>query len=426
MPRDPAEFILIEGDSENPDPDIFDPLFPQDPGPLNPETVPPEEYLVGNRLAASFVSLLVAPGAVGKTTFQLLQAVAAVTRRNLTGEPIHKRCRVWFLSNEEPIDVLRRRLWAICQLYQIDYEQEVRPRLFLNSTVTQETPFRVATIENGSTLCSPDVAKVIRFAKKLKIDLLVVDPFLTTHPFGENDNTAIGFAARQFAHIAASAPCAVELAHHVVKDEDSEAHVGNIARARGAGSLVTSVRYSYTLAKPNDKTAKDLSMNDDERRRLVRLDMGEKCNYVLGGGLISWFWLESIELPNAMEGRKASNVGVPILYSLEGRTPAVDPAEAARLKRVRDLLIANVPDETGCVTLTQLIAVVQQVAAAEPKFLDATSKNSVRDLIADAIPEAPNGLDISVGTNTVRLYRRKVNPKQPNSAVMVWKETLKG
>jgi hypothetical protein len=419
----------VRGDAWEPppirDPDLDDFLFPADPGPLNPDTAPPEEYLVGQRLARSFVSLLVAPGATMKTSLQLLQGVAAITGRNLTGEPIHKQCRVWFISNEEPIEVLRRRLWAICILYGIDYEKDVRPCLFLNSTVNQPTAFEVTRMQSGTIMVTPDVQKVIRFAKKAKIDLMMVDPFISTiGGASENDNSAIDLATRQFAHIAAAVPLALELAHHVAKSEDCEAHVGNIARARGAGALVNKARYSYTVAKTNDETSEKYKLTDEERRRLVRFDMGDKNNYVLSGGGPQWFWLESVTLPNARDGREASNVGVPMLYSMEGRTPAVDPREEARNNRIRDLLLVNIQGEGGQMGLTAFIEIIQQANEGDG-FLTATSENSIRTLITEVIPEERDAYERTIPNGKVRLFRRKAGLR-PNSPMMLFKETIRG
>jgi AAA domain-containing protein/Toprim domain-containing protein len=408
------------------DDDLDDDLFPADPGPLNPDTAPPEEYLVGERLAVSFVSLLVAPGATMKTSLQLLQAVAAVTGRNLTGEQIHRRCRAWFVSNEEPIEVLRRRLWAICIQHNIDYENEVRPYLFVNSTVSHRAGFEVVRMQSGTVMVSPDVEKVIRFAKKAKIDLMMVDPFISTvGGASENDNTMIDFATRQFSHIAAVVPLALELAHHVAKSEDCEAHVGNIARARGAGSLVNKVRYSYTVAKTNDDTADKFGLSDDERRRLVRFDMGDKNNYVLPGGGPRWFKLESVELPNARDGRAASSVGVPVLYDMETRVPTVDPEIERRHNRIMDLLNVNIAGDDGRMATAAFVKILQQAAEVDPNFLTATSENSVRALISDVIPEKGGAYEKLIPGGKILLYRQKTG-SAANAPIVLIKETIRG
>jgi hypothetical protein len=213
------------------------------------------------------------------------------------------------------------------------------------------------------------------------------------YALSENDNTLIDFATRQFSHIAATVPLALELAHHVAKSEDCEAHVGNIARARGAGALANEVRYSYTVAKTNDDTGKAYNLTDEERRRLVRFDMGDKNNYVLSGGGPRWFWLSSVELPNAKDGRAASNVGVPMLYEMDNRAPAVDPDEENRLNRVRDLVIVNIDGDNGKISIRAVVDMMKTIGDQDPNFLIGTSPNSIRGMIYDAIPESPNAYE---------------------------------
>jgi hypothetical protein len=405
---------------EDHDPDLDDPLFPADPGPLTAETVQPDEYLIGKRLAKAHLSLLVAPGAVGKTILQLLQCVAFVTGRRLTGEEIHKPRdsdktprKAWFISNEENISVLRRRLWAICLHHKIDYEKEVRPFLYLNSTVNQETAFQVVELSDKTLMVSPDVEKVKRFAKKAGVDLMNVDPFISTlGGINENDNSAIDFAARQYAHIAASVPMAVELSHHISKSEDPEAHVRNIFKARGASALANKVKYSYTVAKTNDGTAEKYNLTPDERKRIIRLDMSDKNNYTLGDDT-QWFYLHSVQLPNAQDGLPADNIGVPMLYDMNQR---VTETEAdAKNREEQELLLAAIEAacQVGDTPLTTLLPMVQE--------LTKTQDRAARQKIAETIPEAPQKVVVTNNEGQqFTLWRRKSKPHS-NAPIMVVK-----
>ena len=77
-----------------------------------------------------------------------------------------------------------------------------------------------------------------------KIDVLVIDPFVSCHRVSENDNSAIDTVAREWADVADATGCAVELVHHVRKVGDVEVTVED---ARGASALLSAVRSARVL-----------------------------------------------------------------------------------------------------------------------------------------------------------------------------------
>jgi hypothetical protein len=94
--------------------------------------VEPRQWLYGKHLIRGYVSATVSPGGVGKTTLELIEAIALATARPLLGVPVRERVRVWHYNLEDPRDELMRRVWAICEHFGIP-PVELEGWLFLDS-----------------------------------------------------------------------------------------------------------------------------------------------------------------------------------------------------------------------------------------------------------------------------------------------------
>ncbi len=52
---------------------------------------------------------------VGKSTHGIARAVALVTGRDITAEPVHETVKAWVYNTEDDSDELKRRLGAVLQ-----------------------------------------------------------------------------------------------------------------------------------------------------------------------------------------------------------------------------------------------------------------------------------------------------------------------
>ena len=59
----------------------------------------------------------------------------------------------------------------------------------------------------------PVVHRLIEEIRRNQIDVVIVDPFVSTHAVSENDNPAIDRVAKTWARIAHETNCAIELVH---------------------------------------------------------------------------------------------------------------------------------------------------------------------------------------------------------------------
>ena len=223
--------------------------------PRDPSTIPPRRWLYDRRLISRFVSLTVSPGGVGKSSLTLVEAMAMVTGQPLLNASPARPLRVWCWNGEDPNEETARRIEAIRLHYQISAD-DIGGRLFTGSG--RKTPIQLAAQDrSGLVIARPIVEELVEAIEADEIDVLIIDPFVTTHSVSENDNGAINAVVALWREIADRTGCAVELVHHTVKlggaRGSSEDH--GIAQARGASALVDGVRNARFLAPMSKEDA---------------------------------------------------------------------------------------------------------------------------------------------------------------------------
>jgi AAA domain len=85
--------------------------------------LPQRSWLYGKHYQRRTVSLTAGPGGMGKSSNDMVEAIAMATGRNLLGEQPEERLRVWYHNGEDPREEIDRRLAAICQHHDIPQEE---------------------------------------------------------------------------------------------------------------------------------------------------------------------------------------------------------------------------------------------------------------------------------------------------------------
>ena len=269
---------------------------------VDPAAIPHRQWLYGRHYVRKFISETVAPGAYGKSSLAMAEALAIVTGRGLLGVTPDERVNVWIWNGEDPMEELQRRIIAAALHYGID-QTEIEGRLFVDTG--RETKIIIAEqTRTGATVARPIVDAVIATIKANEIGLMIVDPFVASHRVVENDNPAIELVAATWAEIADVTGCAVELVHHARKTGGIEITVED---GRGGSALLAKVRSARTLNGMTDDEAARAGV--EARRAYFRVQNG-KANLSPPVEVSDWYRLESFDLGNGGDGRPADSVGV--------------------------------------------------------------------------------------------------------------------
>jgi hypothetical protein len=257
----------------------------------DPAKIPPRQWVYGRHYIRKFLSVTVAPGGTGKTAITLAEAVAMATGRDLMGIQTEKR-RVWVWNLEDPLDELQRRIAAICQHFGVS-QGELGDRLLVNSG--RDEPLIMATNIAGTNILTPAADALTAHIIDLKIDCLIVDPFVSSHQLSENDNTAIDLVVKRWAQVANDGNCSIELVHHVRKgNAQVEASVSD---ARGASALVDAARHVRRLQRMTGKEAREAGIPEDQFWRYSR-EGDSKDNLAPPSVDDTWRQMVSVELAN--------------------------------------------------------------------------------------------------------------------------------
>src|SRR5262245_59633969 len=77
-------------------------------------TLPPRSWLYGKHYQRKTVSLTAGPGGMGKSSEDLVEAIAMATARSLLGEQPGERLKCWYHNGEDNAQEIDRRIAAIC------------------------------------------------------------------------------------------------------------------------------------------------------------------------------------------------------------------------------------------------------------------------------------------------------------------------
>lgn len=253
--------------------------------------IPPREWVYGRHYIRKFLSVTVAPGGTGKTAITLAEAVAMATGRSIMGIETPKR-RVWVWNLEDPLEELQRRIAGIAQHHNIT-QDDLGDRLLVNSG--RDEPLIIAEQAGGANVLTPAADALTHHIKAMNVDVVIVDPFVSSHHLSENDNKAIDMVVKRWAQVANDANCSIELVHHVRKGNGMQE--ATVSDARGASALVDAARHVRRLQRMTAEEARNAGIDEDQFWRYSR-EGDSKDNLAPPSGDSTWRQMVSVELPN--------------------------------------------------------------------------------------------------------------------------------
>jgi hypothetical protein len=208
------------------------------------------------------------------------------------------------------------------------------------------------------------------------IDVLIIDPFVSSHAISENDNGAIDTVAKEWARVAKRANCSIVLVHHTRKLGGMKV---TAEMSRGAVALIAAARSTLVLNRMDELEAKTFGIEGDEERRRIFNVQDDKANRA-PAEKADWYRIESVDLGNGgLDGAAAGDsVGVVTCWT---------PPDAM--------------DGVTCDTLYQVQSLVAQRTGHERYRADAQASAWVGRAVADIL-----GLSASSGD---KADRAKIN-----------------
>jgi hypothetical protein len=233
-------------------------------------SIEPRKWIYANHYLRSFVSVLASAGGIGKTSLQIVEALAIVTGRPLLGEEVKERTNVWIVNLEDPLVEIQRRVLAAMRHYGIK-PAEVEGRLFVNAGRDFSLKFGIQTREG----VLPNTKLVEYLCKQIpqkQIGCVFIDPFVGAHSINENDNMAVNAIVAEIRRVADETKCAIGLVHHIRKGNGEDASIDSV---RGAGSLIGAARAARVVNKVSEDDAMKLGVDMDKAKGIFRVDDGK-------------------------------------------------------------------------------------------------------------------------------------------------------
>lgn len=274
----------------------------------DPTTIPRRQFLYGFELRRRQVSAVVAPGAAGKTTLKIGRAICMATGKELLGHRVwngpHK---VWLWNLEDDLDEVEKTVHAFLKLWDLD-PNDLDGRLYINGADSiGSAGLKLAVEDNfgGFKLQRPVSEALIEELKRLEIDYLDIDPFVSSHAVDENSNQAIDAVAKEWLRIAHEADCAIGLAHHLRKTTNAEFTAND---ARGAGAMINAARSVLVLQRMTKETAELLRVEECDRKKYFSV-YDDKNNKAPPAFAAEWYEFVSVGLGNGDDTGPEDSIG---------------------------------------------------------------------------------------------------------------------
>lgn len=258
----------------------------------DPADIPARQWLYGRHLIRKFLSLDIAAGGIGKSSVKIVEALAMTTGRDLLGKEVHGGpLNVWIYNLEDPDEETERRIHAAAIRFDIKPE-EVGGRLFVNSGRDQPLVIAEET-DSGARIMRPVVNALVETMQARAIDVLTVDPFVSSHMVSENDNRAIDMVAKEWSRIADVCNCSINLVHHVRKSNGMEVSAES---SRGAISLIGAARSVIVYNRMTKEEGERAGIEPAKRGFYFRTQ-SDKAN-LAPPEAADWHRMNNVDLPN--------------------------------------------------------------------------------------------------------------------------------
>ena len=203
---------------------------------------------------------------------------------------------------------------------------DIADRLFVDSG--RDQPLCIAEeTEGGARIVRPVSEAMIAELQARQIDVLSIDPFVSSHAISENDNRSIDMVAKEWSRIADICNCAINLVHHVRKTNGAEVTAES---SRGAVSLIGAARSVVVYNRMSKEEGERAGIEPRQTGFYFRMQ-NDKANLAPPEGA-DWCRMNNVDLPNG------DSVGVACPWSWPD---AFEGVQAWHLKQVQQRVAAG-------------------------------------------------------------------------------------
>lgn len=295
----------------------------------DPASIPVRPWVYGRWFLRGTVACLIAPGGVGKSTLIAGTALAMATGNPLLGKTVWDGPkRVWLWNLEDDLDELSRSIQAAAIHHDIA-APVLDGRLFVDSGMEGMALCTAVETTGQFKLLVPVYDALSAELIRRGIDVLIVDPFVSSHEVEENANSKIDKIAKAWGRVAKAANCVIILVHHTSKAGSGEV---TAMSARGAVALINAARTALVINRMDEKQAARLGIPDNERRRYIMVQ-DDKHNRA-PAEKADWYCLASVDLGNGSCGGMfpGDNMAVVEPWSLPDPFENVTPRHIAEVQ----------------------------------------------------------------------------------------------
>lgn len=263
----------------------------------DPKTLPRRQWLYGHSYIRRVTTATIAPGGTGKSSLVIAECLAMASGKALLGEQTRGGpIRVWYHNQEDPTDELQRRVHAAALHHKLTND-DLDDRLMM--TGSDSPRIVVATGgKDGIKINEHVINRIFAMIREHKVDVFVIDPYVSTHRVSENDNNLTEAVLSIWRTIAERTGCAIGIVHHTRKMGSGQTE-SSVEDARGAGALIAAARVARVMNRMSKATASSYGIDDGEWR-YIRVDNG-KANFAPPNDDAVWRRLASVNLENCSE-----------------------------------------------------------------------------------------------------------------------------
>jgi len=335
----------------------------------DPADIPVKDWLIKDYLLSGYISLLISPGAVGKSILTIIEAISVALGKDLLKLGHIKQGNVLLINNEDDDDEINRRIDGVCIEYKLDRDQ-LSNHLFTRSGYGDRVV--IATDGENNTIVETNVVnEIIGFIQKNNVRFLIMDPFISSHTSDENNNSKIDQVIQIYRKIGIETSIAMLVVHHTPKcNSNQSSGAGDVDMARGASSLKDAARVAHTLFPMSDSEAKEYGLHKSEQLRYVRLD-DAKTNFSLKTAKPKWLYKKSVVIANGEE------IGVLAPHLLEAavisKEEKAEKDKSAVIHDIARAAIIKLGAEGGKISSPDLVAEYMNVSG----YAISAAKNNI-------------------------------------------------